>query len=232
MSIEVNGVTLPDIPSEVLESYPYAVITALRATDAPDGTDAAYYLFSAEKPGYFVSADMTGDTWHYITFFDSFMDNTYAMGVEGGFAFKDSNGNATGQTEWDILDPAKFTMDTCFLTTDTYEGDSGLAMDIVWANHDVIEATGVNEETGELLTGEIYFARNDSDPNYYAPKSWFDGMARQVMRITGTSDKLNTEEMLAGLKDAIAVGPYDSIVRGGGGVSTLNISGLLTSSAS
>lgn len=39
MSIEVNGVTLPDIPSDVLAQYPYAVIFAI-----PDTTE--YVLIS------------------------------------------------------------------------------------------------------------------------------------------------------------------------------------------
>lgn len=193
MSIEVNGVTLPDIPSEVLEQYPYAVIYK---ETRPAGT--IYYALCVSKTAMlYMSKEVSGDT----SGAEAVIYNTYAYR-----AFYDSD-----TSEWGDL--AVFNNGYV-----DYEGQMGVAVgtfqnyvyEWVYTNHDIYEATAINTSTGEITLGEVWMSSSLSDPNYFAPKSWFDAIARQVMRLTGTSDKLNTDKMLE-LAKGVEVG-------GGGGL--------------
>lgn len=186
MSIEVNGVSLPDIPSEVLESYPYAVI---RRIEDYNGNDFGYMLTVLDSPMLYAT---DGETEQITSFCNGYVEY---------FVWEDIT-----MVEWaQYREVSNMCMYTENLDTETNKEY------LVWSNHDILEVTAVDETTGEFTTGDAWFPSSLSDPNYYAPKSWFDGMARQVMRLTGTSDKLTTDEMLALLKTVEPAVPSGSI---------------------
>lgn len=202
MSIEVNGVSLPDIPSEVLEQYPYACISYARQAENGVVAVEGYMMLLATKPmGVYASTVFTeGDAYMF-----GYLDKTAL--VAGGSL-------VTGETEWTIQEiGANGDLDG-YMDCDTSVDYGGtvvtLQYKLQWSNYDIYVAT-VDDEGNLTATDTIYFARNDSDPNYFAPKSWYDGMARQVMRLTGTSDKLSTTEMLALLKTVEPATPSGSI---------------------
>ena len=191
MSIEVNGVTLPDIPSEVLEQYPYAFV--VRCTgDAFDGLGENYYAYFASAEQFiYMSSALTG------------MDNAGMIATTGQQVY------AYGAVSVGWQEMTDASGNGHVIADGTYNG--GFLADLVdgvleWSNHDILEVVSVDADTGTFTTGTAWFPSSVSDPNYYAPKSWFDGMARQVMRLTGTSDKLPTDEMLEDLKGVEMLG--------------------------
>jgi len=209
MSIEVNGVTLPDIPSEVLEQYPYAVI--IDASEA-SGAVAPYVFFCAESAFGVIPAELAGGAELLASL---------GPGYQGGYCWPDAEWTlGMSGTEGGIGNPINYEADPCYL---------------MWANHDVCVVTQLNDDDTFLIGTEVYFPSSVSDPNYYAPKSWFDGMARQVMRLTGTSDKMNTDKMLElakGVEVGGSLAENERIYQVGTAASTLDVSGLMTSSAS
>lgn len=208
MSIEVNGVTLPDIPSEVLAEYPYAVIVYLDDSEA--GNLSMYFCFAGPYPFYCDQSTDGGTDYAYSVDFEGLSEGTFT-----GLALFD------GDESWSVA----YEELMAYPCGGEVDGDTG-TFETLWSNHDIYV---VDMDTGEI--GEVYFANSAVDPNYYAPKSWYDGMARQVMRLTGTSDKLSTDAMLAAVK-AVEVGgglvlaDNERIYQIGAAVSTLDISGM------
>lgn len=177
MAIEVNGVSLPDIPEDVLAQYPYVTIYRLwDSANDPEPTYDGFVLLAADSPILYdeetdylfvyeeggsvsVPYNLDSATWYEV------IENEEGFGFEVG-------------TAWDSI------------------GGGLFSTELKWSNHDIY----VIDQDAWEPSDTIYFARNDSTANYYAPKSWYDGMAAQVRRLTGTSDKLTTDEMLEDLK--------------------------------
>ena len=61
MAIAVNGVTLPDIPAGVVDTYPYANIVEVDYS----GT-LTYMLFAMKSEGILVPASITGDIAMFV----------------------------------------------------------------------------------------------------------------------------------------------------------------------
>lgn len=187
MSIEVNGVSLPDIPEDVLASYPYAVIVCVMDTNGN-----VYWCYVSASPFFCYPATDGGLDYAMALDLASASPNTITL--------LQTDGESWAEVATSIQYPCRGDNPE---DTESYE--------TVWANHDVLTVTGLDETTGEFIIGDVFFPSSLSDPNYYAPKSWYDGMARQVMRLTGTSDKLSTTAMLALLKTVEPATPSGSI---------------------
>lgn len=168
MSIEVNGVSLPDIPSEVLEQYPYAV--ALDFTASYGATTIMLYCSAA--PFCYYPAEYPDDI-------DYALLKTSSVQVTCAYS-----PSITGSEDWFVGEAEE----SGGIVVEEYDGGY---ISISWANHDIAKMDADGNDTGE-----IYFPSSVSVSYYAAPKSWYDGMAQQVMRLTGTSDKLTTDEML------------------------------------
>lgn len=173
MSIEVNGVSLPDIPEDVLASYPYAAIIH---TVIPTYEYDIYTIAFTTEPFYFFTAeskidvlDGACDYWpHYLS-------------EDGTSWYNEGDASVDESPAGELSDPDEY----------------GNYVELFAANYDILTV-----DADGNATDTVYFAANFStdDPNYYTPKSWYDGMARQVMRLTGTSDKLTKDKMLEDLK--------------------------------
>lgn len=182
MSIEVNGVSLPDIPSDVLEQYPYVIIASVTDSD----TEGAYVYHASTAPFLYMPSALIGQ------------DDIGAVGTTGTAVY------AYGTSTIDWLDPTA-TEDGHTFTNGTYNGmffAGAFEGVLVWSNHDICEAALNEAGDGFVTTSTVWFARNDSvSVSYYAaPKSWYDGMAQQVMRLSETTSKLTTDAMLSALK--------------------------------
>lgn len=171
MSIEVNGVSLPDIPSDVLEQYPYAVIFAI-----PDTTE--YVLLSATA----------------LLFYGEYSGIRYIVSTGACDVFL-LQVNTANETEW--IDNGSGSEEPYIAPINNYE--------IGWANYDVFYAT-LSDDGTITPTDTIYFPSSVSVSYYAAPKSWYDGMAQQVMRLSETTSKLTTDAMLSALKGVEAGG--------------------------
>lgn len=167
IEVTVNGevVSLPDIPSDVLATYPYAVILYVTTAGVYLAT-AATGQFGAMSVTNAVGFQATAWTAGYSPDVDTWSDEITME--DGGWLYLDE-----------------------------------LGAEILLSNHDILEV-----DVNFAQTGEVYFAANWtlSDPYYAAPKSWYDGMAQQVMRLSETTSKLTTDAMLSALKGVEAGG--------------------------
>lgn len=208
MSIEVNGVTLPDIPEDVLASYPYAVISYIEpvsffigeADYTENAGDPFYELTVSKAPGYLAPGELAEVEEGY-----DFEKCIFAAETTEVASFTLSNDTTTWEVSIEPVQTRELSAEgTVNVTGDGYTME--LEYSIVWSNYNIYTATA--DDSGNITpTDTVYFY--SSTANYFAPKSWYDGMARQVRRLTGTTEKLTTTEMLEDLK-GVEVG-------GGGG---------------
>lgn len=121
MSIELsNGVILPDIPSDILTQYPYAVI-------AETLTQGEYWLYVADAPMYFSPRDVASSFDVVVS--PSFNTKTFVYKTTGDTtAWDDIGFNPVGITNpagmaWsnhDIYEMTSFTDTENFTTGDVY----------------------------------------------------------------------------------------------------------------
>ena len=202
----VNGVTLPDIPADVLAQYPYAVILHIVIDMGEEAEqiglkDSNYYalIYSAEKIGFMlegIAESITGEEFNSDIIFQ--IDETKP------YLFDESVNNEWYQNESDI--PTSFNQIGVV-------GDSSMMItsEVFWSNHDVYEITSIDTSTGELITGEIYFPNSEaSHPERVSiGRSLVDGYAREVQRLTGTTDQMNAvqiQQKLSEVKAGIKIG--------------------------
>lgn len=205
----VNGVTLPDIPAEVLAEYPYAVI----AIWEKNGTDVEYCLVVSDYPFAYAPANTR-------PYFPGMPDLGYIdmeCAFPSGGSFVITSCPIGGGNEWlelsEVAESSYFAMNL-----EVYSGPEGTTekYTIVWANHDVCKATSIVDTgtTFEVTVGtEVYFAKSEEE----APKptrvsigrSLVDGYAKEVQRLTGTTEQMNAiqiREKLSTVKAAIKIG--------------------------
>ena len=138
MAIVINDTVLPDIPADVLSTYPYAVIvkstigdisvyslgvsnsSVVHLTASASGvgeTENSEFLYSAGAGRYYYTQD--GATWIYEG----------AETAAGDFVFQHG---LVGEI------------------TNT----------LIWTNHDIYEVTAFNPDTGEYTIGGVWFAKS------------------------------------------------------------------------
>ena len=193
----VNGVTLPDIPAEVLEQYPYAVMFHR------DGTDGWVLAVAVSEYAY-----LLGDL------IDTSMEGRRVVTSSGAGAsfscYQDStawNQTATHEAGKNLITIGSVNVET---------GVESTTMAVVWANHDIYEVTSIDFSTGEFVTGDIYFSNSEAEeepaetkpPRYSIATAILDAVARQIMRLTDSTKKVKPEEFEAKLA---------SVSKGGGG---------------
>lgn len=202
----VNGVTLPDIPADVLAQYPYAVIVKMDC-----GSYKSYNLCVSTDVFFYLNESLASEL----------LDVDYALVVSNGSGYGDTGagdgycyiGDSITGNEWIFKDTGRGA---------TSPIDSGLNSNanyptaLVWANHDVYEITSIDTSTGEFVTGEIYFPNSEAEeepeetkpPRYSIATAILDAVARQIMRLTDSTKKVKPEEFEAKL---------ESVSKGGGG---------------
>jgi hypothetical protein len=167
----VNGVTLPDIPAEVLASYPYLTCVTLPG-------EVTMLVASTQKAAFYDTAEITG---------------TYGIAI-----FSDTDGTATvyllesGATEW-VEDGEPTNGEALWLH------DLGLTDNSAfYPNHDICIATEYDNSAGKVTVGtEVWKAAVEYKFEEEAPtrvsigRSLVDGYAREVQRLTGTTDQMN-----------------------------------------
>lgn len=183
----VNGVTLPDLPAELLASYPNAIITLAKNNTL--GTET-YAFWASSTEFIYLSQEVFPEAENTLSSLNDFMSAAYD---EDGLAWKDESVIPAGTNLLLAVNAG--------LTT----------LDIIWSNHDIYEVASVNEETGEFTYGDIYFA-NSEEPKptrVSIGRSLVNGFATQVQRLTGTTDQMNAvqiREKLSAVKAGIKIG--------------------------
>lgn len=182
-----NGVWLPKIPADVLASYPNAIITLAKNNTL--GTET-YAFWASSTEFIYLSQEVFPEAENTLSSLNDFMSAAYD---EDGLAWKDESVIPAGTNLLLAVNAG--------LTT----------LDIIWSNHDIYEVASVNEETGEFTYGDIYFA-NSEEPKptrVSIGRSLVDGFAKEVQRLTGTTEQMNAiqiREKLSTVKSAIKIG--------------------------
>lgn len=189
----VNGVTLPDVPVDVLAQYPYAVIVSqdyLEAT-GPIG----YLMYATKSEILYASAEAFGGANATI--------NSFGTGYEVYTCFSDGT---SYPDKWTRMDEQCSETDMFSKPVGEYVINDNATAEyaVVWANHDIKEVTGFDPGTGEFLFGDTYFADSSapvapSPTRYSIAKAILDAVARQIMRLTDSTAKVKPEEFEAKL---------------------------------
>lgn len=196
MSIEVNGVSLPDIPEDVLATYPYAVVLK---------SELDWELYASNE--------------RWVDFYTDSMGHALCAFGSTGQDFAITQIWYLSDNEWVFQQDYE-----AFLPYEVEERS------LVWSNHDIYEAEASEDFSTITPTDTIYFPSSVSVSYYAAPKSWYDGMAQQVMRLSETTSKLTTDAMLSALKGVevgeTSLAENERIYQVGGGSMVYDMSGL------
>lgn len=188
-----NGVTLPDIPADMLAKYPYAFIMRTMLEDAELGRGEIFSLQASSSEMFYLPTSLTGDTVDYVANND--------IGVRALL---------TESNEWgDITEVAAG--DGQYMH---FDGKNFYSV-IVWSNHDICELTGVDPDTGDYTTGDVFFLDSTVtfEGKYLVPGTWFKGLADNTRRLTGVKKRYEYNEILTAL-DGVVTMPFKSNISG------------------
>lgn len=165
MAIDINGVGLPDIPTDVLASYPYATIFHVRTI----GSETEGYLLVTANTsfGHCEPGVITGVSYEVVGSFGA------------GMAYTASS----GATEW--ANGTNRPAGENLVAVGTATTDSGITTcALVWSNHNIFEITSVNTDTGEHTNGGIWFAKSvdgSGDESLVATHCYYNGVFLPVI---------------------------------------------------
>lgn len=184
MAIEVNGVSLPDIPEGFFDAYPSGVI--VKCVSDADGS-IRYTLYGTSGLAFVSLAAVLG------------CDFIVSM-AKGVISCTCSEGDSTW-TDPVTDESAQFSIGVGNVSSnDMGFNDLPGMYTAVWANCDIY--TNTSDSEGNPVEGDIWFFSSTTtfEEEYNAPGTWFEGMARQVGRVTGNIKRFTTDEMLSALE--------------------------------
>lgn len=193
--MQVNGVTLPDIPDGMLAQYPYALITTRINTEASSdygepGTVREYRLFATKLEILFLPAEIArplgAQGFEMLASFGAGVEYNYVPGDAGWTLFQEKSSPAYKLWGDDYID-----------NTDDF---------VAWANHDIFEAKSVNLNTGAYTTGVIYFPDSENDDRLSIARNMLIHFATQARRLSGSREALKPEQMLEKYKGVMDIG--------------------------
>lgn len=137
-----NGVTVPDIPSEYFNDYPFVTIFEFNTTvNSTVSKMYAMYMTQAVM-GHVEAGVLAGDYSAY--------ELIGSIGAGKIFAFTE------GLIDWTVggqdLGVGEVML-PLYIATD----NGGMQRTLLWANHDILEITSLDMTTGAYKTGDIYF---------------------------------------------------------------------------
>lgn len=176
-----NGVSLPDIPADVLAAYPYAVIF-----NATQGSETRCALMAWTEPFVFLPTD--------------------ASPIGMNIIFSGTNISTTANIVYELVDAEwQFLEETDAGSGGCPIGDLGSGVcSLLWSNHDILTITAFNTDTGEVTVGtEVYFPSSvvSYESTYAVSSDFLIGVADQVRRLTESTGKLTTDAMLTALEE-------------------------------
>lgn len=189
----VNGVTLPDIPDEAKVYSNFMVMRYIQP-----GNEA--YLLIGCAGGTLVVKDSSPldpsmpdvyPSWLYL----SKPFGIYERFEDGEWTF-DSGVSGTGYQ--------KFPMP---MVTAEVDGEL-MSIDVFWADHVIMEAT-LDGSGVPVSTGVQYYPKEPKPTRVSIGRSLMNGYAKEVQRLTGTTDQMNAvqiQEKLSAVKAGIKIG--------------------------
>lgn len=174
MAIEVNGVSLPDIPEGALDNNSYAIIVKDETASIE-----SYLLYCLSSPVMFIQAgtELIGTDYDQLAGFgNGYTLRAYVVGAS---------------TDWGSETTSA---DGLALKTDTHT--------ILWSNHNIVYLVGFNMETYEPVFGDVYFEDNSYayEEAYEVATSQIKAIATQARRLCSTSEKATIDRIVAMLE--------------------------------
>lgn len=208
----INGVTLPDIPAEVLAAFPYVAIVTLETSNssAPPG----YFIYATKDQIVYAAAETLGGEYDTI--------NALAVGYD---VYMCASDGTSYSDEWERK--AELSSESNMFTNPMGEfvlnENVTNYYELVWANHDILEVTGYNVDTDELIFGGVYFPNSEAEEEPRPTRcsiavSMVDEIANEVQRLTGTTAQIKGPEIAAMLRTVTG--------GGGGGIFTSTANGI------
>jgi hypothetical protein len=182
----VNGVTLPDIPDEAKVYSNFVVMRSIQP-----GSDA--YMLIGCAGGSLVVKDSSPLDPSMPDVYPSWLYLSKPVGIyerfeDGEWTF-DSGASGTG-----------YQMLPMPMVTAELDGEL-MSIDVFWADHVVMEAT-LDGSGVPVSTGIQYYPKVEEEPSptrYSIAKAILDAVARQIMRLTDSTEKVKPEEFEAKL---------------------------------
>ena len=167
--IKIGDVVLPDIPEDVLAEYPYVFITYMSNVSY-----SQYMLMASASKSYRANGILFDET-----------DTTDSTGNldAGVLYFMSENAWSKGMD----VTAGSFFMPNGSLESSTYT--------VVWANHDIYEATAIDTSARTITSGEVYFSERQNFNGVWLPKipdGFFDEKPNGILFRLDTTQNGNT----------------------------------------
>lgn len=204
MAINVNGVTLPDIPADVPENCQYITICQMLVKSSANGYEELLFgFFCCDKEYMFLPKSVTGKEYD-------------AIGISGKQVYVYS-GMLTDNV-WQIQKN-----EMCDLTSDDflyvdYDVPANVPAvsqtnSVIYTNYDMYTASAYDADTNTITKSDTVYFHNSEvtyEPEYRVSSDDLIAIADQVRRLTGNSGKLTTEQMVSELS-AVEVGSGEAL---------------------
>lgn len=181
----IDGVTIPDIPEELL-AYPYSVI--FRVDYNIDEPETRYLFVAANAPFGHIRTELLGE-----------MSAVWKVGVVGSMGTGTSLICIEPYNKWDAFLDYDGSDKIVFPVSDGIPQTNDEEYTLIWANSVVYEVATLDPETGAYTIGGIYFPKGKPDRVSIA-YTLFDDITKEVQRLSGTKEQMNAIQVLAKLK--------------------------------
>lgn len=195
MAIEIDGVTLSDIPEGVLDTHPYWVIMDITVISSGDRT--RLLVASSSEIGL-----MTASVGNQLgaTIFDDFI-------VSFDPTFRQFMYDATSDGWTEITSSKATAMDGVYaMFAHLNDLSDGKKYRTVWANHDIRLITSIDLSTGAMTFSEdIWFGDSTiaQEEAYAVPGAWLKSMGDQIRRVAKAYNRHTYKEFLSLLDEHI-----------------------------
>lgn len=177
----VNGVTLPDIPEYILNQNPFVLVVRMLT---PEGNMTMLLTstaaFTAVPPG--MTVDEQAHEFYHVA--STVTDNFMFMLVDGSEEWMEGGRSSS------LTFPVDITQE-------------GTTVELLYTNHDIYVASAFDDTTNLATAGtQIYRTATqlETPPTRYSiAKAILDAVARQIMRLTDSTEKVKPEEFEAKL---------------------------------
>lgn len=174
--INDNGVTVPDVPVDLLKEYPFAVV--IRTSSG--GTVAGHQLYVSKSAFFHVNKGM--------------MPSPYSSyEIVGSLGAGKSGSRTVNESEWYVYSSESSPGSTMTPIGDIQAGSTVTTSTLIWANHDVYEVTSLDMTTGDYTMGDRYYpVFNDVDDERVSiGYDLFNDIVEQIQRLSNNEEKMN-----------------------------------------
>lgn len=187
---DFNGITLPELPAEVLEDKPWA--TVIHMAIEAYAVDM-YGLMLVDEPLYYFPPAITGDVIGFLDALDMKANAIMYIPSEDGTAWEQS-GEA-------IVDAS---MD--FPIGEITEDEVTYKYEVVWTNHNVM-TVALDADGNAAATSTVYFPGEGvivPPEKYKLYRTVIKRLANKIRELTGLTDKMDQFAMAENLEGVTA----------------------------